>query len=94
MNEHILQLLSDLDGFTLDVNSYYDDSGYTELVDSLTEGKLKALALSLDRLRLVALAKEVRDLKWERGGVIPILEVLRGSISPNLKATLKQGGWL
>lgn len=89
MTEHIPPLLDELDEFTLNVNSYYDDSGYVEFVDSLIGGKIKAIALSLDRLKLSALSNELRRLTWDPGGVIPILEVLRGSIIPNIRATLQ-----
>ena len=89
MTDHILHLLDELDAFALNVNSYFDDMGYVEFVEDLVEGKIKALALSLDRLKMTAEAGELRGLTWDRGGVIPALEILRGSSIPSIRAALQ-----
>jgi hypothetical protein len=89
MTDHILHLLDELNSFELNVNSYFDDTGYIEFVENLVDGKVKALALSLDRLRMTAEASEVRGLTWDRSGIIPVLEILRGSIIPSIRATLQ-----
>ncbi len=86
MTDDILHLLDELDEFELDVNSYFDDMGYIEFVESLVDGKVKALTLSLDRLKMTPEASEVRGLTWYRGGIIPVLEILRGSIIPSIRA--------
>jgi very-short-patch-repair endonuclease len=88
MSAEIPVLLDDLDGFQLNVNSYYEDRGYMELVDSLVRGKIDALAMSLERLNFRSQSDELKRLTYEPGGVIPVLEVLRRSIIPHVKATL------
>lgn len=89
MIDHMLRLLDDLDAFKLNVNSYFDDKGYSELVDNMLEGKMKALAMSLDRAKFKAESVELRSVTWNRGEVILVLEILRGSIIPNIRATLQ-----
>jgi hypothetical protein len=60
MTDHIVHLLNEFDALELNVNSYFDDAGYIEFVESLVDGKVKALALSLDRLKMTAETNESR----------------------------------
>lgn len=89
MHDHIIRLLDELDDFSLKVNSYYDDAGYESLIDSLLSGKITALAMSLSRLGMLNEAQELHGLTLDRGGALPVLEILRGSIIPNVRDTLR-----
>jgi hypothetical protein len=94
MHEHIKEILGEFKSLTISMNSYYSDGEYAALYDALIEGKVTALAVSLERIRLPNHAAELRSLDTSPGRIVQNLEILRGSIIPSIEETLKQGGWI
>jgi len=88
--ENIQQIINELRNFELNFNSYLDDIGYIELIDSTIEGKIRALKYYLNYLQLEEISKELDNLSFERGQAVVNLEILRNFILSEIEIELTQ----
>ncbi|HLL60473.1 hypothetical protein [Bacillus haynesii] len=87
--EKIRELINELRDFKLNFNSYLDDIGYIELVDSLIEGKIIALKFYLNYLNLDTLSKEFDKITFERGKAVLNLEIIKNFILTEIELELE-----
>ncbi|GLY10868.1 hypothetical protein [Pseudobacillus badius] len=73
-------LIKDLRDLDLNFNSYLDDSGYADLMDSIIEGKIRALKYYLNYLNMTIVSKEIDNITFESGKAVINLEILRNFI--------------
>ncbi|MGD6968741.1 hypothetical protein ACQCVP_20185 [Rossellomorea vietnamensis] len=82
-------LIQEIREFELNFNSYLVDSGYIELVDSILEGKVRALKYYLHYLNMDTLLKEFDNIKFESGQAVINLEILRNFILSEVELELE-----
>ena len=88
-NDRLHTLIEELECFSLNPNSYQDDSGYTSFVDDLLVGKMRALRAHLRRLGQYQLFEELNQLSLGPGGAITVLEQLSYYFIPEIKKRME-----
>jgi hypothetical protein len=85
LRDNILELLDHLDGFEVNLNSYFDESGVNTMLNGVVSGRLSALAGYLRQLQMPDLLNVVIDLDPEPNNIVSVLETVRSYVSPELR---------
>jgi hypothetical protein len=87
MGEHkaIFDILDEISNYKINANSYYDDSSYESLTESIVYSKIRSLKKYFVILNLTELAREIDGLELEQGKCITNIEIVRGYLIPEAK---------
>lgn len=77
ISNKLLATIDELKEFQFNVNTYFSEPGYTEIIDSNLYPKIKALKYYLNLANAKHLVKEINKFNFERGNAIIILEEVR-----------------
>jgi len=81
----LAELAAYLNEFSVKVNLYQDEPGYTEMVDDLVGGRLSGLQRALRSARHFDLAEALEELlPFRSGTALRALETVRGFVLPEL----------
>lgn len=90
MTTDLSKLISELKTFELNVNRYYSDTEYENLIDNKLQGKIKSLHLHLIQMGLDNLAQTIDEIEFSSGQAISILETLRGYVLGEIENQLQE----
>lgn len=85
----IFDILDEISNYKINANSYYDDSGYESLTESIVYSKIRSLKKYFIKLNLTELAEEIDELELEQGKCITNIETVRGYLIPEAKRQIK-----
>ncbi|MCX6679687.1 MAG: abortive infection family protein [Methanothrix sp.] len=85
----IFDILDEISNYKINANSYYEDSGYESLTESIVYSKIRSLKKYFAKLNLIELAKEIEELELEQGKCITNIEIVRGYLIPEAKRQIK-----
>jgi len=89
MEHAVLGVLDELTSMDLNLNSYWEDSGYSKLINDLVSARLRALAGYLRQLAMPELLEVVLDLDPE-GAIVETIETVRTYIDPEVRRRLEE----
>ena len=87
VNEGVLNLLDELTSMEVNLNHYWEEPGYADIIDGLLAARLKALAGYLRQLEMPDLLEVVLDLE-PKGSVVETLETIRAYVEPEARKRL------
>jgi hypothetical protein len=88
--DQVFLLLKELEEFEVNVNVYFDDGVYQSLLEDTAFSKVKALRAYFQKLNLNDLVTAVENIELHQGGLISVLEMLRGFVIPEARLRVQR----
>jgi hypothetical protein len=83
-------LMSYIEDLEINMNSYFFDSGYSDIVNGDIRGKLRAFKGYLKTLKFDGLVAELENLSIDEDGIVEVVETFREFIIPETRRLIAQ----